>query len=98
MAQFIFLLLTLSSIVIFTRNALKIKRNILLGQALNRSDQPLKRWKIMLKVALGQSKMAKRPVAALLHLLVYAGFIIINIEVMEIAIDGIFGTHRIFAG
>lgn len=98
MAQIIFLLLTIISIFLFGRNALKIRRNILLGQTLNRSDQPAKRWKLMLKVALGQSKMGKRPVAALLHLLVYAGFIIINIEVMEIAIDGLFGTHRIFAG
>lgn len=98
MAQIIFILLAVAAIVLFTRNVLKIKRNILLGQALDRSDQPAKRWKTMLKVALGQSKMGKKPVAALLHLLVYAGFIIINIEVLEIAIDGIFGTHRIFAG
>jgi len=98
MAQIIFILLAAAAIVLFTRNVLKVRRNILLGQALDRSDQPAKRWKTMLKVALGQSKMGKRPVAALLHLLVYAGFIIINIEVLEIAIDGIFGTHRIFAG
>lgn len=97
MAQLVFLLIFLSAAGLFTRNMLKVRRNILLGQAINRSDQPALRWKIMLKVALGQSKMGKKPVAALLHLLVYAGFVIINIEVLEIAIDGIFGTHRIFA-
>ncbi|WP_419803570.1 4Fe-4S dicluster domain-containing protein [Mucilaginibacter sp.] len=98
MAQILFILLATAAIALFMRNLLKIRRNIRLGQALNRSDHPAKRWKTMLKVALGQSKMGKRPVAALLHLLVYAGFVIINIEVLEIAIDGIFGTHRIFAG
>ncbi len=97
MAQLIFFLIFLFAAGLFTRNILKVRRNILLGQATNRSDQPALRWKTMLKVALGQSKMGKKPVAALLHLLVYVGFVIINIEVLEIAIDGIFGTHRIFA-
>ncbi|MGI4751386.1 MAG: 4Fe-4S dicluster domain-containing protein [Janthinobacterium lividum] len=96
MAQLFFLLLILSASLLFARNALKVRRNILLGQAINRSDQRAKRWKTMLKVALGQSKMGKRPIAALLHLLVYTGFVIINIEVLEIVIDGIFGTHRVF--
>ncbi len=97
MAQLVFLLIFLSAAGLFTWNMLKVRRNILLGQATNRSGQSVLRWKTMLKVALGQSKMGKKPIAALLHLLVYAGFVIINIEVMEIAIDGIFGTHRIFA-
>ncbi|HEY0668686.1 MAG TPA: (Fe-S)-binding protein, partial [Sphingobacteriaceae bacterium] len=73
-------------------------RNINLGRPLNRSDRKGERLKVMLKVAFGQSKMVKRPVAAVLHFFVYAGFIIINIEILEIAIDGLFGTHRIFAG
>ena len=51
----------------------------------------------MAKIALGQSKMVRRPLSGFLHLIVYLGFIIINIEVLEIVIDGLFGTHRIFA-
>lgn len=97
MTQFLFLTLLLFAAGFFIHNALKIKRNIFLGRPADFSDQPALRFKTMLKVALGQSKMAKRPTAAFLHLLVYAGFIIINIEVLEIIIDGIFGTHRIFA-
>src|SRR5690606_27642794 len=63
----------------------------------DRSDRTHERWKAMLLVAFGQKKMFKRPFAALLHLFVYLGFIIINIEILEIVIDGLFGTHRIFA-
>jgi ferredoxin len=51
----------------------------------------------MARIALGQTKMVVRPVAGIMHIFVYLGFIIINIEVLEIIIDGIFGTHRIFA-
>lgn len=97
MAQLLFIILLLFAVALFTRNVGKIRRNIRLGQAANYADRPPLRWKTMFKVALGQSKMLKRPIAAFLHLLVYAGFIIINIEVLEITIDGILGTHRIFA-
>ncbi len=97
MAQILFLILLLFAAALFTHNVSKIRRNILLGKPADYSDQTAKRWKTMIKVALGQSKMGKRPIAAFLHLLVYAGFVIINIEVLEIAIDGVFGTHRIFA-
>lgn len=96
--QILFLVIVLSSIALFTINVRKIIRNINLGRPLNRSDRKAERLKVMLKVAFGQSKMVKRPVAAVLHFFVYAGFIIINIEILEIAIDGLFGTHRIFAG
>jgi heterodisulfide reductase subunit C len=82
---------------LFGKNVLKIRRNILLGRDIDRSDNPSKRWKTMAKVALGQSKMVVRPVAGILHILVYVGFVIINIEVLEIVLDGLFGTHRIFA-
>ena len=82
---------------LFGKNLLKIRRNILLGRAIDRSDNPAKRWKTMAMVALGQSKMVVRPVAGVLHILVYIGFVIINIEVLEIVIDGLFGTHRVFA-
>ncbi len=81
----------------FYINIKKIIRNINLGTPINRSDNPKARWKNMAMIALGQSKMVKRPMAGMLHIIVYAGFIIINIELLEIIIDGLFGTHRIFA-
>lgn len=81
----------------FFINVKKIIRNIKLGTAVDRSDNPKERWKNMAMIALGQSKMVKRPVAGVLHIVVYLGFIIINIELLEIIIDGLFGTHRVFA-
>jgi len=95
--QVIFSIILIAAIVLFTKNVKKIIRNIRLGKSENRSDQPTRRLNIMLRVAFGQTKMAARPIPAILHFFVYAGFIIINIEVIEIIIDGIFGTHRIFA-
>lgn len=97
-AQIVFVILTIAGIALFSLNARKVIRNIKLGKPANRSDQPAKRWATMLKVAFGQTKMAVRPVPFILHLLVYVGFVIINLEVLEIMIDGIFGSHRIFAG
>jgi heterodisulfide reductase subunit C len=81
----------------FTKSTGKIRRNIFLGRPVIRNDRPAERWKVMSLVALGQSKMVSRPIAGFFHILIYAGFIIINIEVLEIIIDGIFGTHRILA-
>ncbi|QBN20327.1 (Fe-S)-binding protein [Flavobacterium nackdongense] len=81
----------------FYLNIKKIIRNINLGQEVDRKDNPQARWKNMAMIALGQSKMVKRPISGILHIIVYAGFIIINIELLEIIIDGLFGTHRIFA-
>ncbi|AIN73984.1 (Fe-S)-binding protein [Flavobacterium psychrophilum] len=81
----------------FAINVKKIIRNIKLGQEINRSDNPSARWKNMAMIALGQSKMVKRPVAGILHIFVYVGFVVINLEVLEIIIDGLFGTHRIFS-
>ncbi|GEP51804.1 Fe-S oxidoreductase [Flavobacterium noncentrifugens] len=81
----------------FGVNIKKIIRNIKLGRDIDRSDNPSARWGNMALIALGQSKMVKRPVAGLLHIIVYVGFVIINIEVLEIVIDGLFGTHRIFS-
>ena len=97
-AQIIFLVITLAAIVLFTFNSRKIIRNIRLGRPVDRSDQPQKRLMTMLRVAFGQSKMVVRPIPAFLHFFVYIGFVIINIEVVEIMIDGLFGTHRIFHG
>jgi len=72
-------------------------RNIRLGKSIDRTDQPSKRWKQMARIALGQSKMVVRPIAGLLHIVVYVGFVVINIELLEIIVDGFLGTHRVFA-
>ncbi|MFD1628647.1 4Fe-4S dicluster domain-containing protein [Pseudopedobacter beijingensis] len=96
-AQIIFILLFLIAVVLFTTKSKKIYRNIKLGRTVQITGNRRERWLTMLKVAFGQSKMTARPVAALMHLFVYIGFIIINLEVLEIIIDGIFGTHRIFS-
>ncbi|WP_426094450.1 4Fe-4S dicluster domain-containing protein [Flavobacterium sp. DSR2-3-3] len=81
----------------FFTSVKKIMRNINLGTNVNRSDNPKARWSNMAMIAFGQSKMVKRPVTGILHIVVYVGFVIINIELLEIIIDGLFGTHRVFA-
>ncbi|RTZ01378.1 (Fe-S)-binding protein [Flavobacterium sp. RSP49] len=81
----------------FFNSVKKIRRNINLGTDVNRFDNPKARWINMAMIALGQSKMVKKPIAGALHIIVYVGFIIINIELLEIIIDGLFGTHRVFA-
>ena len=96
-SNLIFALSLVTAIFLFRRNVLKIKRNIFLGRDVNRSDQSFLRWKTMARVALGQTKMMVKPIAGFLHVIVYAGFVIINIEVLEIIIDGLFGTHRVFS-
>ena len=96
-AQILFIIILFAAIYLFAKNTGKIRRNILLGKDTDRSDHPGLRWKTMAKVALGQTKMVKRPVAAIMHIFIYVGFIIINLEVLEIMIDGVFGSHRIFA-
>jgi len=93
----LFALLLVISIGFFIRNIKKLKRNINLGIDLDRNDHKPKRWSRMIKIALGQSKMVRRPVAGVLHIIVYVGFVIINIEMLEILIDGLLGTHRIFS-
>ncbi len=93
----LFAILLVIGVSFFAKNVKKIVRNIKLGQPLDRSNRSSERWKNMTMVALGQSKMVKRPIAAVLHLIVYAGFIVINIEVLEIVIDGLFGSHRVFS-
>ncbi|PIB38773.1 (Fe-S)-binding protein [Maribacter sp. 4G9] len=94
----LFVAVLLIGIGYFAKNVGKLRRNILLGKDTDVSDDAPTRWRNMLRIAFGQSKMVVRPVAGILHVIVYVGFIIINIEVLEIVIDGIFGTHRIFAG
>jgi heterodisulfide reductase subunit C len=93
-SNIIFILLLIAGGGLFFVNAKKIRRNILLGKDIDRSDKKSERWKIMTLVALGQKKMFARPIPALLHLFVYVGFVLINIEVLEMFIDGSFGTHR----
>lgn len=97
LSQIIFTVILISAIALFTYNVRKISRNIKLGRPLDRTDHKGMRWKNMLLVAIGQSKMVRRPLAGILHVFVYAGFIIINIEVIEILIDGITGKDRVFS-
>lgn len=93
----LFVLALGTAIYFFSKSFGKVWRNINLGRKINRSDRPKERWKLMAKVALGQGKMVKRrAVAGFFHVLIYAGFLLINIEVLEIFIDGLLGTHRIF--
>ena len=96
-SSIIFLLLTVIAFYIFAKKLLTIKRNIHLGRSVELNDQPLARWKNVFLLALGQKKMFRNIPVALLHLILYVGFIIINIELLEIIIDGIAGTHRFFA-
>lgn len=93
----IFGLILFLALFFFRRNILLIKRNIQLGKPINRSDQSSKRWFNMFRIALGQSKMVNRPIAGIMHVIVYIGFIVINIELIEIVLDGLLGTHRLFA-
>ena len=96
-AQILFVIALVAGIGFFARNIKRVIRNVKLGKDVDRSDNPGERFAKMARVAMGQSKMVKRPIAGILHIIVYVGFIIINIEVLEIVIDGIFGTHRIFS-
>lgn len=80
----------------FSKKISEIRRNILLGIDEDLTDNSAQRWKNMLLLAFGQKKMFKNPLVAILHLFVYAGFIIINLEVLEILLDGLLGTHRLF--
>ncbi len=95
--QIVFLLILGFAGFILSKRIRFLRRNILLGKAETRNDLPEARWKTMLLVALGQQKMFKRIVPAFLHLLIYVGFIVINLEVLEFVLDGILGTHRLFA-
>ncbi len=95
--QILFVIVVGVAIWLFFRKAKEIRRNILLGKDEDYSGEPGRRWKNVLLLALGQKKMFRKPLVAVMHFIIYAGFIIINIEVLEIALDGLFGTHRMFA-
>jgi heterodisulfide reductase subunit C len=85
------------AVYLFSRKAAQIRRNILAGRDVDLNDQPALRWKNVLLLAFGQKKMFRNPLVAVLHFFVYAGFVIINLEILEIILDGILGTHRLFA-
>ncbi len=93
----VFALILFFGVGFFLRNISKVKRNIYLGKDVDTSGDTKLRWTNMAKIALGQGKMVRRPISGILHIIVYVGFVIINIEVLEIVIDGLFGTHRIFS-
>jgi heterodisulfide reductase subunit C len=85
------------AVYLFSRKAAQIRRNILLGRDVQLNDEPALRWKNVLLLAFGQKKMFRKPLVAVLHFFVYAGFVIINLEILEIILDGILGKHRLFA-
>lgn len=93
----VFALCLVFGIGFFTKNVKRLRRNIKLGRDADISGDTRQRWMNMSRIALGQSKMVVRPIAGLMHIIVYVGFVIINIEVLEIIIDGLLGTHRIFS-
>ncbi|RYZ23234.1 MAG: (Fe-S)-binding protein [Chitinophagaceae bacterium] len=95
--QILFMILVVAAVWVFARKVGAIRRNINLGRDEELKDNPGARWRNTLLMALGQKRMFDKPLVGLLHFLVYAGFIIINVEILEIVLDGIFGTHRLFA-
>jgi heterodisulfide reductase subunit C len=94
--QLAFILISAAAIWLFSRSVLRIRKNILLGKDEDYGDHPGKRWKNLFLLAFGQKKMFRNPLVAILHFFIYAGFIIINLEVLEIFLDGFLGRHRIF--
>ena len=96
-SQILFILLLIAASYLAFKRFAFVKRNILLGRDIQLSGTAGERWSTMARVALGQGKMFTRPLAAVMHLIIYAGFIIINIELLEIVLDGITGHHRLFS-
>ena len=95
--QILFVIVTGFAIWMFAKKVADIRSNILLGRDESYNDRPAQRWKNVLLLALGQKKMFRNTLVAILHLVIYVGFIIINIEVLEIVLDGILGSHRLFS-
>lgn len=95
--QILFILLVGVSIFLFAKKAKEISANINLGRAEEIKGDKKERWRNLMLLALGQKKMFRYPLVGIMHFVIYAGFVIINIEVLEIVLDGIFGTHRMFA-
>src|SRR6187551_3556074 len=97
MQQILFGLVAGAAILLFSRKLRELIQNVNLGRPEDFGDRQGERWKNVFLLAFGQKKMFKKPLVAVMHFVIYAGFIIINIEVLEIVLDGIFGTHRLFA-
>ncbi len=95
--QILFVLVSAVAIWLFAKKAGEIRRNILLGKDESLNDNPSLRWRNLILLALGQKKMFSNPLVAVMHFIIYAGFIIINLEVLEIVLDGLLGKHRLFA-
>ena len=95
--QILFIVLAAIAIWLFVKQVKFISRNIRLGRDEELKDNPGARWRNTILMALGQKRMFDKPLVGLLHFAVYAGFVIINVEILEIILDGIFGTHRLFA-
>src|SRR5690348_15797278 len=95
--QVLFILVFALAVYLFTRKVRQIRRDIFLGREKEIRDHPGKRWRNVLLLALGQKKMFRRWIPAVLHLFVYVGFVIINLEILEIILDGLTGSHRLFA-
>ena len=93
----IFIIFFTITLFFFILNVKRIYRNINLGIPIDRNDNKKQRWAQMLRIAFGQSKMIDKPIVGILHIVVYLGFLVINIELLEILFDGFFGTHRVFA-
>ena len=93
----LFTIIFVFAIFNFSKNVKKIYRNINLGIKEDRSENKKQRWTQMLRIAFGQSKMIDKPIVGILHVVVYVGFLVINIELLEIVVDGVIGTHRVFA-
>src|SRR5579871_4982625 len=95
--QILFIIIAVLAVFLFSKKVMQIRRNILLGKDENYNDNPSARWKNVLLLAFGQKKMFRNPLVAVMHFVIYAGFIIINAEVFEIFLDGVLGTHRLFS-
>jgi heterodisulfide reductase subunit C len=95
--QILFIILVGFAVFLFWRKAKEIKANINLGQDEDLSDHKGERWRNVMLLALGQKKMFRYPLVGIMHFVIYAGFVIINIEILEIILDGLLGTHRLFA-
>ncbi len=95
--QILFVLIAGGASLLFAKNIKAIRRNILLGRDEDLTNNSPARWRNLLLLAFGQKKMFANPLVAVMHFVIYAGFIIINIEVLEIILDGILGKHRLFA-
>ena len=93
----LFFIVLSAGLSLFAFNIKKVINNIKLGKDIDRYDKKPERWRNMILLALGQSKMVHKPVSGILHVIVYVGFILINIELLEIIVDGLLGTHRVFA-